>query len=209
MHGMRVAALGNSKRLVSFYKTNDDLDPFFLMEKDERENAALRIQSHTEKENDDRKSFFFHANGSMGIGQPCSEGYTMDVNGFVGMQGRIGTYLPGKVPADGKWYSILKGMNNCNAFEVMARTGVKGSGKFAITHAIALTAFGSSRGKVRATAAYYGFCWNKISLRWKGSTHNYDLQIRTNSSYGKNVDIHYTITKLWDDEHIMPLAYHY
>ena len=31
-NGMLVKALGASQRLVSFYRTNDDLDPFFLME---------------------------------------------------------------------------------------------------------------------------------------------------------------------------------
>jgi hypothetical protein len=208
-NGMLVAALGNSKRLVSFYKTNDDLNPFFLIEKDERENAALRLQAFNKTEEEDDKSFFFHTNGSLGVGKQCGPDRMLDVNGFVGMQGRVGTYLSGKVLADGNWHSIIKGLNNCNGYEIVARTGIKGSGKFAITHAIAMSAFGHSRSKIRKTAAYYGFCWNKISLRWKGSTHNYDLQIRTGSNYGKDVEIYYTITKLWDDEVFMPISYHY
>jgi hypothetical protein len=208
-NGMLVAALGSSKRLVSFYKTNDDLNPFFRIEKDERENEALRFQAYTKPEGEDDKSFFLHNNGSMGIGKPCDPDHTLDVNGFVGMQGRVGTFLSGKVEANGQWHSIIKGLNNCSAFEVMARTGIKGSGKFAITHATALSAFGHSRGKIRKTAAYYGFCWNKISLRWTGSTHNYDLQIRTGSNYGKGIDIYYKITKLWDDDTFMPLSYRY
>ncbi|GAA3955260.1 adhesin [Chitinophaga oryziterrae] len=208
-NGMLVAALGNSKRLVSFYKTNDDLKPFFLIEKDEREKAALRFQSSASPDENDDKSFFFHTDGSMGIGKTCDPDHALDVNGFVGMEGRVGTYLSGTVEANGHWHSIVKGLNNCSAFEVMARTGLKGSGKFAITHAIALTAFGKSRGKIRHTSAYYGFCWNRIRLRWVGSTRNYDLQIRTGSNYGTGVEIYYKITKLWDDDAFMPLSYRY
>jgi hypothetical protein len=85
----------------------------------------------------------------------------------------------------------------------MARTGLKGSGRFAIMHAIALSAYGHSRSRIRRTCAHYGFFWNKLKLRWKGSTHNYSLQLRSNSNFGSGVPIHYSITRLWDDEEVI------
>ncbi|MVT11151.1 hypothetical protein [Chitinophaga tropicalis] len=211
-NGMLIAALGTSKRLVSFYRTNDDLKPFFVMEKDDRENPGLRMQSYTNIEKDelrDKKSFFLHQDGNMGIGQPCSPGLKMDVGGFVGMEGRTGTFVTGKVPANGKWHTIIPHQNNCQAYEVIARTGMTGSGRFAILHGYALSAYGRSHSKIRQTSAYYGFCWNKLKLRWVGGTHDYALQLRTNRNYGAEVGIYYRVTRLWDDETFMPPGYYY
>lgn len=211
-NGMLVAALGASKRFVSFYRTNDDLEPFFLMEKDERENPGFRMQSNSNgnaEQDTDARSFYFHLNGNMGVGRKCNPCYKMEVAGFVAMEGRTGTYMVGKVPADGRWHSIISGLDNCQAFEVMARTGRRTSGKFAIMHAYALSAFGRSCSKIRRTSAHYGFFWNRLRLRWKGSTHHYDLQLRTNSNYGPDVEIFYRITRLWDDTQFMPKEYYY
>jgi hypothetical protein len=77
-------------------------------------------------------------------------------------------------------------------------------------HALALSAFGRSRSKIRKTSAHYGYFWNKLNLRWKGnSTHDYELQLRTNSNYGDDADIYYQISKLWDDECFLPSTYFY
>ncbi|SFM97621.1 hypothetical protein SAMN05428949_1534 [Chitinophaga sp. YR627] len=212
-NGMLVAALGSSKRLVSFYRTNDDLEPFFLMEKDERENPGFRMQPHTngaDEPSTDAKSFFLHQNGNMGVGTRCNPCYKMEVTGFIAMEGRVGTYRIGKVPADGKWHEIIGGLDNCQAFEVIARTGRRNSGRFAIMHAYAVSAFNKwSWGRIRKTSAHYGFFWNRLRLRWKGSTHHYGLQLRTNSNYGPDVEIYYRITRLWDDTAFMPKEYYH
>ncbi|CAL1518632.1 hypothetical protein [Chitinophaga sp. MM2321] len=209
-NGLRVSSLGNSKRLVSFYRAIDDLEPFFRMEKDEQELPGFRLQPNSSKDKatQQENSFFFHMNGSMGIGKKCDPRYKVDINGFTGMQGRMGTFKEGTVPADNKWHSVLEDLDYCQAFEVMARTGKTGTGKIAIMHATALSAFGGAHNKIRQSCAYYGFCWNKIKMRWKGGTHKYALQIRTNSNYGPGVDIYYNITRLWCDEKIMPKEYY-
>jgi hypothetical protein len=123
----------------------------------------------------------------------------MEVEGFVGMQGRIGTYNSGSRPADGKWHTILENLDHCQAFEIMARTGKKGTGRFALMRAVALGVYGPRGSKIKKTQSYYGFFWNKLNLRWTGTTHEYNLEIRSNSNYGEEVNIHYTITRLWDD----------
>lgn len=211
-NGMLVAALGSSKRFVSFYRTNDDLEPFFLMEKDERDNPGFRMGANpdaTKEVQSDEKNFYFHLNGNMGVGRKCNPCYKMEVAGFIAMEGRTGTYMIGKVPADGRWHPILSGLDNCHAYEIMARTGKRNSGRFAIMHAIAVSAFGGSRCSIRRTSAHYGFFWNRLRLRWKGGTHNYDLQLRTNSNYGPDVEIYYRIMRLWDDTSFMPEDYYH
>lgn len=211
-NGLQVKALGTSSKLISFYRNTDDQSPFFMMEKDERTRPALRMQAfttETEEVKRDAQSVFLHTNGSMGLGAPCDENTRLQVNGFVAMEGRVGNYICGTIPANGKWQDILTGLNNCQAMEVMARVGIRNTGRFAIMHAIAVSAFGNGHNSIRCTDAHYGFFWNKLRLRWKGSTHNYNLQLRTNSNYGKGVDIHYRITRLWDDASFLPAeCYH-
>jgi hypothetical protein len=88
------------------------------------------------------------------------------------------------------------------AFEVVARTGVVGSGRFSIMHAIAVRAYGRSWGRIRKTCSHHGFLWNRLNLRWRGSTHDYRLEIRSNSHFGKDVPIDYCITRLWGDAEV-------
>ncbi|HVZ26697.1 MAG TPA: hypothetical protein VG842_11605 [Sediminibacterium sp.] len=205
-NGLVISTTGNSKKLVTFKKNVNDLDPFFAIEKDEQGAASMRFNPTIDGDNEDpdQKSFFFGVAGNLGIGKRSDSNLRLDAAGFVGMEGRIGSFATGQVNADGKWHPVLEGLNNCTAFEVMARTGKPGSGKFAIMHAYALSAFGNSKSRIRKTSAHYGFFWNKLNLRFRGSTHNYSLQIKTNSHYGEGVKIQYRIASLWDDNLFVP-----
>lgn len=208
-NGLVIATMGGSKRFISLFKNINDLDTFFAIEKDEQGVDSLKLNPvHKNDHNSDDTSFYFNVNGGLGIGKRSDNELRLDVDGFTGMSGRIGTYEKGSVPADGKWHTILDNLDNCSAFEVIARTGKKGSGKFAILHAHALSAFGNSRSGIRKTSSYYGFFWNKLRLRFKGSTHNYRLEIKTGNNYGSGVEIFYNISKLWDDELFMPKDYY-
>lgn len=209
--GLVISPTGNSRKLMSFLKNVNDIDPFFAIEKDEQGTASMRFNAATDnnKDPEDDKSFFFGVNGSLGIGKRSDAALKLDVEGFTGLQGRVGTYC-GTVPADGTWHDIVERLDNCSAFEVMARTGKEGGSKFAIMHATAVSAFGTGKGrKIRKTGSHIGFFWNKLNLRFRGSSHNYSLQLRTNANYGTGVDIHYRITKLWEDEKFMPKEYYY
>jgi hypothetical protein len=202
-NGYIISPLGSSSRLITFYRNMDQMEPFFYIDRDSHQSASLRFTSGTaasdEKQREDA-STFLHQDGSVGFGKRCEPDLRAEFKGFAGMEGRKGTYRHGDVPADGKWHTVAEDLDNCQAFEVMARTGKKGSGKFSIMHAIALSAFGKSSSSIRKTRAYYGFFWNKLNLRWSGTTHNYRLELRANRNYGKGVNIYYNISKLWDDE---------
>lgn len=206
-NGLILSASKSTRKLITLFDSIDQLKPFFYIEKDERKDekksAGLRLNPYNELDESgkEKKSFFFDVNGSMGIGKRSHQDYSLDVNGFAAMQGRVGTFVQDKVAANGKWHTIIDKLDNCQAFEVMARTGKKTTGKYSILHAYALSAFGRSSSKIRRTCAYNGFFWNKIGIRWKSKgIHNYALQLRTNSNYGADIFIDYKVTKLWDDE---------
>jgi hypothetical protein len=211
-NGYIISPLGSSSRLITFYKGMDQLEPFFYVDRDNQQSSSLRFTSGIAEPNEkskDEASTFFHQDGSVGIGKRCSPELKAEVNGFMGMEGRKGTYKHGVVPADGKWHKIVEGLDNCQAFEVMARTGKKRTGKFSIMHAIALSAFGKSSSSIKKTRAYFGFFWNKLNLRWGGTTHNYWLELRSNRNYGGGINISYNVTKLWDDELFLPKEEYY
>jgi hypothetical protein len=190
----------------------DLVEPFFYVDRDNHQSSSLRFTSSISDKDQwtqDEVSTFLHQDGKIGIGKRCSDDLKTEVKGFLGMEGRKGTHCYGKVAADGKWHKIVEGLDNCQGFEIMARTGKKGSGKFSIMHAIALSAFGNAKGGIRKTTSYFGFFWNKLNLRWRGTTHNYWLEIRTNRNYGTGVDIFYNVGKLWDDELFLPQDEYY
>jgi len=196
------------QRFISFFKDANDLNIFFSIEKD-KDSSVIILRPGIPGEEDAEKTsaagFYFGNDGRLGIGKKAEPFLHLDTNGFAGMKGRVGTYYkpPEKedpVLADGRWHTIIPKLDHCNGFEIIARVGIVGTGKFAMLHAIALATFGRSKGRIRKTSSHYGFFWNKLNLRWKANgTHDYELQIRTNSNYGNGAVISYKITQLWDD----------
>jgi hypothetical protein len=128
---------------------------------------------------------------------------------WIESKGRVGKYSrENTVPADGDWHTITPTLNYCQAFEIVARTGVKNTGKHAILHAIAVSAFGNShsairtsRSSFRITRSWFDFFRPvKLQLRWAGTTHKYRLQMRCKQDLGHGVQIKFFITQLWSDE---------
>ena len=205
--GLLLSPQGTSKRLISFFENIRDKSPaWYITFVEDRRSKGLSIE--------DRKGnsrIFIRNSGNVGINTVLPN-YQLEVNGTVGMQGRTGTFKQGEVAGDGRWHNILTGLDGVQAFEIMAQiSGPKGRGRYAITHAIALSAFGRSRPAVRKTRAYYGWFWNRIHIRWRGQVHNYRLQIRTGSHYGLDDKglprmIKYNITRLWDGASITTAA---
>jgi len=193
------------QRFISFFKDRNDFNIFFSVEKSKDSSCIILRPGIPDEDAENTAGFYFGKDGTLGIGKKADFPMALDVNGFAGMKGRMGTYKPvGQVEeawADGKWHTIIPHLDHCNGFEVIARVGIVGSGKFAMMHAIALATFGRSKGCIRKTSSYYGFFWNKLNLRWKANdTHDYSLQIKTRSHYGNGALISYKITQLWDDK---------
>ena len=115
--------------------------------------------------------------------------FDFDVRGVIGIESKTGNYAFGEVDGDGNWQTIISNLDGINGFEVVASIrGKQGTGRYALTHAIALSTFGgrSSRNKIKSSHAHYGSFFNRLSLRWVGEMHNYELQVRTRRHYGVN-----------------------
>lgn len=153
--------------------------------------------------------------------------HTLDVAGVMASQGRLGTHkgsLDMAAPlADGNWHDISGSLSGCQAFEVVAGVGNKGSGRFSLLHAIAMNTYNPSSGwldflsrkkRIRTHTAHYGRRCDKLQLSWEGSSGDgaaYRLRIRTGCNFGKDAQnkdilIKVFVTKLWFDEDMQGAA---
>lgn len=221
--GLQLAPQGKSDRLISFFKHINDTHPEWQInfrEIDNRNGLSIEsVSTDAEGKQISHSWVFIDKEGRIGLNNTEPQ-HLLDVNGTVGMHTRVGSFLAGSVPGDGKWYPILSGLRGLQAFEVVARIGgLKNRGKYALTHAIALSTYGRSKSKIKQVRAHYGWFWNRISLRWKAKWQKeeggegewvYSLQVRTRSHYGnlpltgEVVPIRFHITRLWNDEMDFP-----
>lgn len=187
-----------SDRLISFYeKIQNEFPEWSLELLDEQADGLGIVEPISDTEAPTR--LFLKKGGNVGI-HTTTPKTTFEVNGILGSESRVGTYKLSEVPADGSWHNIITNLDGCTAFEIMAQVGKEKTGKYALLHAHALSTFGKSRNKIKCTQAHYGWWWNKIALRWVGSTYDYSLQMRTRSNYGEDQFIKFYITKLWDND---------
>lgn len=194
---MLAPELSESERLISFYEKISDEQPAWSIELAQDGVEGLGIVENISLQEKSTR-LFLQKNGNIGIGTTAPK-TKLHVNGTLGIESRIGTFKIGTVPADGSWHDIVSNLTECNAFEIMAQVGKKKAGKYALLHAQAISTYGKSRSKISCTQAHYGWWWNKIALRWVGSTYNYKLQIKTRTNYGAGLSIRFHITKLWDE----------
>lgn len=180
-NGLKISPIGFSTKLISFFKKSTQKSPEFSIELDQANAPGLSFQGKN-----DQSIVKIKKEGLVGI-NTLDPKYAFDVNGTVGMKSRVGTHALGSVPGDGSWHSILTNLDGVNGFEITANIkGKPGSGRYSIAHAIALSTFGgrSSRNKIKTTVASYGSFFYKISFRWYGDVHNYELQAKTTRHFG-------------------------
>ncbi|PPK88068.1 hypothetical protein CLV84_1031 [Neolewinella xylanilytica] len=208
--GLQLAPHGDHDQLLSFYERMDHPLPAWQV-KLLRNNGArgLGFSRVTRGRNGDTESstaLFLANDHHVGLHTDRPR-LPVEVAGTLGATARVGTLHTGRVPADGQWHDITDPYDDVQALEVVARAdGPKGRGKYAVTHGIALNAFGGkgSRPAIRQTRTYFGWFFNRIDLRWSGGYKQYRLQVRTFTHYGldegnRTSDIRFHITGLWDD----------
>ncbi len=208
--GLMLSPIGDSKKVLSIFKRITDKYPEWSLKIDENtsEEELINVLNFIYK-NEEKALLTLSQDQRIGIKNQQPE-FTLDVGGMVKSAGRVGGAVSqSEVPADGKWHNIIDGLNYCNAFEVTARVGVLKSGKHALLHAIAMSAFGNSSSKIKRTHVRFSF-WRpiRIKLRWVGSTYNYGLQIKTSRNLGDDIKIKYYLSQLWDDKK-MGIPNHY
>jgi hypothetical protein len=196
-HGMMLSPEGSSKSLMSFFRSIEQKNPAWTFSIDADDHH--RGMSFLEPGPQGGVRLFLQEGGNVGVGT-IEPKYKLEVNGFAAMKGRVGSFSTGTIPADGKWHDIVGDLNGCQAFEIVARVGQHGSGRYALLYATAASTFGRSKSRITKMQAHYGWWWNKMKIRWRGTTFSYGLQIRSRRNYGKEFVIHYHVTKLWGDE---------
>ncbi|MDO5968966.1 hypothetical protein Q4Q35_04025 [Flavivirga aquimarina] len=186
-----------SDKVLSVFESVEDELPQWSLTLNQEEDKGLSIVAPVTK-TEVTDVIHFQKTGAIGIGTKTPK-TTLEIDGVLGVDSRIGTYKLASVPADGNWHDVITGLNGCAAFEVIAQVGKEKAGKYALLHAHAISTFGKSRHRIRRTQAYYGWFWNKIAIRFTGSTYNYKLQLKTRSDYGYSQKIHFHIVRLWDN----------
>lgn len=207
--GFQLSPIGDADTVLSIFKEQTDTSPSWQINLKEDSRKQGLSFDHVDLDESGREKpgsvLFLSNDGKVGIGTEMPR-VQLEIAGTTGIHTRIGAYAIRSVPGDGKWHPVLSGLDGIQAFEVMAQIkGPAGRGKYAMTHGIALCAFGGSKRKIRQTRTYFGWFWNRIEFRWSGDTHQYNLDVRTRSHYGLQPDkqpfpITCHITRLWDDQ---------
>jgi len=179
--GFKLNPIGFSTRLMSFFKKATQNEPDFTVNINQDNVEGLSINN---REGDPLLKFDQNKQIGVHTNEPR---FDFDVRGVLGIDSKSGNHIVGEVDGDGSWQTIISNLDGINGFEVVASIrGKMGSGRYAIAHAIALSTFGgkSSRNRIKNTNAYYGSFMNRLSFRWVGEMHNYELQVRTRRHYG-------------------------
>lgn len=207
-NGFEISLIGDHDRLISFFRNQAGRQAVWSISYDKANDRLLFIRPREEGEA--VRVVAFDPRGRLGINKSDPQ-WSLDVAGVVASEGRIGAN-PNKqksVPADGAWHDITDPLSGCQAFEVMAGAGNKGSGMYALMQAVALNAFNPKgplfnffrrKNRIKYNQAYYLSRGHKIKLRWHGTTDHYTLQLRTNCDYGDGIMVRYYLTRLWFDE---------
>jgi hypothetical protein len=216
--GLRIASLGTSPMLLSLYNGAGAAEPVWTLGHGRTtgtlhflpgNGAAVDAADGPARANGSVPGLALSRSGRVGV-NVADPDWRLDVDGVARMRGRIG--FPGPeatVPADGKWHDISPSLTGCQAFEVVAGAGGRpGQGRYALLHAIALNAYNPrnpvlnwvfGRRSIRRQTAVFGSYADRLRLRWRGSTRDYHLQIRSNASFGPGIAIRYYLTRLWFD----------
>lgn len=196
--GIGLAPLVGKKRVVmSVFRESGDPKPdweFSIGIKGE-----LKICRHGEDSSE--PVLILNTDGSVEIGHKetdTEKEKDIYLNGMINMPGRKGTFAIGQVAADGKWHDITDELEGVCALEVVAASGRRHSGKHAILVAMATHCFGD-RPKIKKIRSHFGTFSNKLNLRWVKNGLKCKLQVKTLFYYGEDIQIHYQISKLWDN----------
>jgi len=201
-NGLQLAPSIESNQILSVFNEITDKKPLWHLdlEEDNEEKLLSLYGPYADK------YLSFHENGNIGINTQ-KPAFDLEINGSVGMKGRIGTYAWGKKNGDGQWHTILEEPEGMGAYEVVAFiTGASKTAQHAGLHATIIKVF--NKIKIKKVRTNKGWFLNGLRIRWKKHKSNEEnadlwlLQLRTWRAYIKGKDgparkIEYHVTKLY------------
>ncbi|MDQ1829282.1 hypothetical protein [Massilia scottii] len=219
--GLKVGQIGQG-RLMSFYNDIADKSAIWSVRMDKAD-ASLVFGMGGQQETDDsggtpgyRKAMTLSP-AARAVNFAVMPGhlrahdtwFELDLQGRIVADGRSGRACA-SVLADGNWHDLTSDLSGCQAFEVMAGAGKPGSGKYAVMHAFALSAFQGGKSEITCHQAHYGSKCSRLDLRWhstgKAASSAYRLQIRVGCAYDdegsagdERTTIRVYLTQLWFD----------
>lgn len=153
-----------------------------------------------------------------GVGiQTDQPGQSLEVNGGVAMESRIGTLAVGQIEADGQWWDILPQKKSDSpqsyfAYEILAHSLSPTNRSYhCICHAICIAAYPRENGWLKRSLGlhnrrgmsinnyYYSRKGHRTQFRWAGTALQPRLEIRSRRKV-KNGSIHYRITGLFPEK---------
>lgn len=208
-YGMMMSPLGDSSRILSFFRSIDDPIPQWAFSRKTGDNAGLELSEPGEaphlflKARSDRNDFSWGESEEIKIGVGTSNPKVMlDVNGFAGIQGRVGLYKQGGIPADRQWSPILSNLSGCHCYEIVAKIVSKKDRQSFLQATVASVNGGLLGSKIKSVKTYTGWIWNRIRLRWVGTKSNFGLEISSARNWGDEAKVIYYVNKLWDDKEL-------
>lgn len=129
-----------------------------------------------------------------------AEGSSIRVKGTLHTDQRSGKEVQKQIIADGKWHDLTDYLEGVHALEVVCVMGKRHTGKHAILVAHATHCFGA-KPRIRRLRSHFGVFGNKILIRWQKSKNERacKLQVRTRFKLGTDIQIHGSVTSLWDN----------
>lgn len=194
--GFRVAQLGSSGSLLSFYRDIAVKSPLWSVRLDAM-TSHLHFEGVADHGGENRSVLSLDPRGKVGIGEK-NPSVELDVAGTVGAHGRLGRLGDMPVYSDGDWHDITAPLDGCRGYEIVAGVGHKGSGRYALMHAFAMSTFNGNN-NITYHQAHYGSRCNRLLLDWEGDTHKFKLRLKTACDYGEKLPVRYYITELWFD----------
>lgn len=242
--GLRILTTGSGNALLSFGRSGEGLSQWRLDFRDNGSDALALTRAPLQTTRPCPPALAFHqtgdggnaeaqlaANVAIGIARDPGDKdiparSALDVRGAVRSDGRVGREII--LPANGKMHPLTaQSLHGCVAFEVMAGVGLKGSGRFALMHAIAMNTFNPGpwenlfglKKRIRCQHAYYRRRSDRLKLRWTksddpaidarqaddpnneyGRDGRFELKIGTRVDYDNpEVEIRAFVTQLWYD----------